>query len=248
MIAGRSELREAYRDDTIARQYVEQRFVEPLGAMLHARQVRALNRLIREERPREILEIAPGPGRLTAAVSAAMASHRVIVESSAQMLAEAKRRLAPGPCRWHLVQGDAFHLPLRATFDLVYVFRLIRHFQARERAELYRQIAGVLRPGGALMFDAINEVVSAPIRAGARPGEFEHYDALMRPDALASELLESGLELHSLEGVQHRYPVLARLQTLVAPRVRPLARLAIELTDRFGGGPPLEWIVTCRRR
>lgn len=248
MITGPTAVRDAYRDDIIARQYVGERFAQPLGAMLHARQVRALNRLIREERPRDILEIAPGPGRLTAAVAGAVPCRRVIVESSAQMLAEAQRRLAHGADCWHLVQGDAFHLPLGATFDLVYVFRLIRHFHARERRELYRQIVRVLRPGGALMFDAVNEAVSAPIRACARPGEFEHYDALMRPDVLASELLDSGLELRSLEGVQHRYPVLARLQTLVAPRLRPLARVAIELTDRFGGGPPLEWIVTCRRK
>ena len=73
-------------------------------------------------------------------------------------------------------------------------------------------------------------------------------DALMRPDVLEMELAESGLELVSLEGVQRRYPALARIQTLVAPRSRQMARLAIELVDRFGGGAPLEWIVTCRRR
>jgi hypothetical protein len=50
----------------------------------------------------------------------------------------------------------------------------------------------------------------------------------------------------SLCGVQHHYPALMRIQTMVAPRSRPLARLMMRLVDRLGG-EPLEWVVTCRR-
>ncbi|OLC50441.1 MAG: hypothetical protein AUI64_03270 [Acidobacteria bacterium 13_1_40CM_2_64_6] len=250
MISGHAAIRDAYRDETVAREYVDTRFREPLGAMLHARQVGALKRIIRARRPRRILEIAPGPGRLTVDVSSSISPHTalpVLVEASAQMLAEARRRLA-GSGGWRALQGDAFNLPFGPAFELVYVFRLIRHFRSSERVALYRQIAQVLRPGGLLVFDAINETVSAPIRANAQAGEYEHFDALTRPDVLEAELGEAGLELVSLEGVQHSYPALARIQILVAPRSRLLARLAIELTDRVRGGPPLEWIVTCRRR
>jgi hypothetical protein len=35
MIRGVSELREAYRSTEVARSYVDQRFREPLGALLH---------------------------------------------------------------------------------------------------------------------------------------------------------------------------------------------------------------------
>jgi hypothetical protein len=112
---------------------------------------------------------------------------------------------------------------------------------------LYGQAARLLRPGGVLVFDAVNEVVSAPIRAAARPGEYEHYDALLRPDALRAELKAAGFETLSLRGVQHRYSLLSQLQVLVAPRSRGIARAAMEIVDRAGGGEPLEWIVTCRR-
>jgi SAM-dependent methyltransferase len=247
MISGRAEIREAYRNEAVARQYVEARFREPLGAMLHARQVAALTRIIRAQRPRRVLEIAPGPGRLTVDVAPAVEGQTVLVEASAEMLGEARRRLAGVVRRPDLLQGDAFHLPFGRAFDLVYSFRLIRHFVASERAGLYREIARVLRPGGMLVFDAINEAVSAPLRANARPGEYEHFDALTRPDVLAAELQHAGLELLSLEGVQRNYPALSRIQTLIAPRSRPVARIAIEITDRLGGAP-LEWIVTCRRR
>ena len=246
MISGRAELRDAYRDEVVARQYVDTRFREPLGAMLHARQVDALTRLIDATRPRRVLEIAPGPGRLTVDIAQAINGQTVLLEASAQMLGEARRRLAGIVRPPDLLQGDAFHLPFGRAFDLVYSFRLIRHFMAPERARLYCEIARVLRPGGYLVFDAINEAVSAPLRAHARPGEYEHYDALTRPDVLEEELRYADLQLVSLEGVQRNYPALSRIQTLVAPRSRAVARMAIELTDRLGGAP-LEWIVTCRR-
>jgi ubiquinone/menaquinone biosynthesis C-methylase UbiE len=250
VINGRKAIRDAYRDETVAREYVDNRFREPLGAMLHARQVAAIRRLMEQKRPSRVLEIAPGPGRLTVDVSRGIdgfITMPVLVEASAQMLAEARRRLSRTQLRWRTLQGDAFSLPFTDAFDLVYVFRLIRHFRAAERAQLYRQIAKVLRPGGLLAFDAINEIVSAPLRANA-PDEYRHYDALMRPDVLEAELAEAGLEIVSLEGVQRSYPALARIQTLMAPRSRRVARLAIELVDRFSGGAPLEWIVTCRHR
>jgi SAM-dependent methyltransferase len=250
VINGHKAIRDAYRDETVAREYVDNRFREPLGALLHTRQVAAIRRLIEQKRPSRVLEIAPGPGRLTVDVSRGIdgfLTMPVLVEASAQMLAEARRRLAHTELRWRTLQGDAFSLPFASAFDLVYVFRLIRHFRADERAQLYAQIAKVLRPGGRLVFDAVNEMVSAPLRANA-PDEYKHYDALMRPDVLEAELADSGFEIVSLEGVQRSYPVLARIQTLVAPRSRALARAAIELVDRFGSGAPLEWIVTCRRR
>src|SRR5262245_6306968 len=249
MSSGHIGIRNAYRDERVAREYVDARFVEPLGALLHARQVEAVCQAIERRNVRRVLEIAPGPGRLTVDVMPAVQRQgavAVLVEASAPMLAEAHLRLGdPGCCR--LLQGDAFNLPLAPVFDLVYVFRLIRHFQAAERGAIYRQIAKVLKPGGTLIFDAVNETVSAPLRANA-PGEYKHYDALTRPDIIQRELADAGLELVSLQGVQHRYSALARLQTLVAPRSRVLARAAMEVTDRLAGGAPLEWIVTCRLR
>ena len=55
MIVGRTAIRDAYRDETVARRYVDERFREPLGAMLHQRQARALKRL-RWERERAALQ------------------------------------------------------------------------------------------------------------------------------------------------------------------------------------------------
>jgi ubiquinone/menaquinone biosynthesis C-methylase UbiE len=245
VISGHAELREAYRDETVARTYVENRFVEPIGALLHDRQLEAVLRVIDRERPQRILELAPGPARLTLDVARRSRTHGVMVDASGEMLAEAKRRLADDADRWRAVQGDAFALPVSGCVDLVYTFRLIRHFEAADRQRLYREIARVLRPGGLLVFDAVNARVSERLRATA-PSAHRHYDALLTPDALREELTSAGLTLLELQGVQHRYSLLHSLQVLVAPRSRRIARFLIDRIDALGG-EPLEWVAICRR-
>jgi SAM-dependent methyltransferase len=247
MIRSPEAIREAYRDVDVAEGYIDQRFRQPLGAFLHARQVRFLKRLLAKQRPGRVLEIAPGPARLTSAVTSHLPRGTTILDASAQMLAQARKRLS-GTTAWEgrFIQGDAFRLPFRSEFDVVYTFRFIRHFDAESRQSLYAQIVNVLRPGGLLVFDVVNEAVSGPLRERALPGEYRHYDALLRPAGLAAELTQAGLELISLDGVQRRYELLSRLQSFVAPVSPLLARGAIEVVDRLGG-EPLEWIATCRR-
>lgn len=247
MLRGSCAIREAYRDSQVACRYFEERFSQPLGALLHARQARTLQRIIREAHPRRVLEIAPGPARLTREVAGLNGFSGVALDSSAPMIAEARRqmtRLPGGP--WRFIQGDAFMLPFRAEFDVVFSFRLIRHFDDRDRQRIYEGIRRVLKPGGVLVFDVVNEVVSAPLRR-ANPHEYHHFDALLRPGPLRAELHEAGLHLAALEGVQHQFALLAKLQVLVAPRSRRLARFAMEMIDRMGRGEPLEWIAICRR-
>lgn len=240
------EIRAAYRDARVAEEYVDRRFREPLGALLHARQVAAIRRVLPEGAHARILEIAPGPARVTVDIAPYLPAGGTAVDASLQMLSEARRRLQVPPAQqWRFVQGDAFQLPLVGLFDLVYSFRLIRHFGDDDRRRLYTELHRILRPGGLLVFDAVNELVSAPLRA-QHPDEYQHFDALVRPDGLYSELTAAGFEVQQLEGVQHRFGWLSRLQTLVAPRSRSLARSLMEIADRTGG-EPLEWIVTCRR-
>ena len=245
MIKGEPQIREAYRDETVARDYIDERFREPLGALLHARQVGMLQEVLRAQRPARVLELAPGPARVTRDLASDLGPLAVLVDASAQMLAQAQARLS-GVRSCRVVQGDAFQLPLGAAFDLAYSLRLIRHFELHDRQRLYRELARVLKPSGLLVFDAINERVAGPIRDRAEPGAHRHYDALLRPEQLRAELDHCGFELVELRGVQHRYEWLSRMQTLVAPRSRTLARMAMEVLDRTGG-EPLEWLVVCRR-
>jgi SAM-dependent methyltransferase len=247
VIQGHSGIRDAYRDEKVARDYIQERFRRPLGSLLHDRQLGAIRRVIDSQQPKRVLEIAPGPARLTMDVARILPTSGVAVDASLQMLKEAAPRVRSVTVRpWLLMQGDAFRLPLAGPFDFVYTFRLIRHFERADRIRLYQEVARVLRPGGVLVFDAINEEVSAPLRA-ALPPELRHYDALLTPATLREELEAAGFGAIELTGVQHRYPLLFKLDILLSPRSRMLSRLALELVDRAPGGKPLEWVVTCRR-
>jgi len=247
VFAGPERIRDAYRDAGVARQYVHNRFEQPLGRLLHRRQVRTITELLAARRPHDVLEIAPGPARVTADVAAAWPAGGTIVDASAQMLEEARRRLASFAGRWRLIQGDAFNLPLEARFDFAYSFRLIRHFGDEDRARLYAQIGRVITPGGLFVFDAVNAVAAESIRRRARPGAYRHYDALLDRRALVAELDAAGFDLVALHGVQHRFSWMYPVQVLVAPRAPRLATTAMALIDQCGG-EPLEWIVVCRRR
>lgn len=240
------EIRDAYRDDGVARDYVAGRFREPLGALLHDRQVNTVRRLLADLAPQRVLELAPGPARLTTDLAGHFSGRIVAVDASFQMLSEARRRLTASGGRANFVQGDAFQLPIRGPFDLAYSFRLIRHFADGDRIRLYRELHRVIRPGGVLVFDAVNAVVSAPLRA-ASPDAYKHYDALLHPAQVEQELRDAGFEVTGLDGVQHRYGMQSALQIYLAPRSRPLARMLMEAVENTGG-EPLEWIVTCRRR
>jgi len=246
MIEGHQEIRDAYRDTDVARQYVARRFEEPLGALLHARQIDRMREVARSIQVRQVLEIAPGPARLTADLAQSIRAG-VLLDASAQMLAEARARLREGGNdRWRLIQGDAFQLPFSNAFDLVYSFRLIRHFDDADRARLYASIARVLRPGGLLVFDAVNEAVARRVRERAG-NSCAHFDALVTPGQIRDELTQAGFRLVQIDGVQRHYSALYQLQVLIAPRSRRLARAAMEVVDRLPGGAPLEWIVTCQR-
>lgn len=246
MITGKTDIREAYRDERVAREYIDQRFREPIGALLHDRQAAMVKRLVGTLQPSAILEIAPGPARLTVELASVFRGNGVVLDASAQMLGLARERMAASGHRtWGYVHGDAFQLPFNKCFDLVVMFRLIRHFDETARTRLYAEIKRVLHPRGVLVFDAVNRRAQAAFRA-RYPEQFTHFDALLMPDEIRDELSRSGFGEIQLAGVQQRYALLHRLQVLVAPRSRALARAAMEVVDRAGGGEPSEWVVTCR--
>jgi SAM-dependent methyltransferase len=245
VIEGRREIERAYQDETVARTYIEQRFAFPLGALLHQHQRSALRRLIRDVQPRTVLEIAPGPARLTVELRSAFDGHGVVLDASAEMLAEARHRLRSA--HWHFVRGNAFALPFAATFDLVYSFRLIRHFDTPDRVRLYEQVRRVLQPGGWLMFDAVNRQVAAPIRARA-VDDHQHFDALLSAHELQQELTAAGFDRIHMFAVHRRFPLLHWCQLFIGPRSRQLTGLVLQALDKVPGGAPLEWIVTCQSR
>ncbi|MHB8974342.1 MAG: class I SAM-dependent methyltransferase [Pirellulaceae bacterium] len=242
VISSEDNIGEAYRDQIVAKEYVERRFDSELNRLLHDRQVRAVRSILDAARPRRSLEIAPGPGRITRDLDPP--DELVCLELNDGMIAEG-RKACRESVQW--VQGSAFELPFAQEFDFVYTFRFLRHFHREDRERLYTQIRKVLRPNGSLVIDAVNEQVSEPLRR-ANPEDYPIYDKLYRTEQeLRTELAGAGFEVLQLEPVQRWFPLQYRAQVLLGPRSRWLCRLAIQTLERLRRGPALEWIVTCRR-
>lgn len=240
-ISDEAGIKASYRGETVAGEYVERRFASELHRLLHERQVAAIQRALDREKPKRILEIAPGPGRLTRAVRPSGAL--VCLEYNEGMI-EQGRAACNGKANW--VRGDGFRLPFGPVFDLVYSFRFVRHFQLTDRRRLYEQIRQVLNPGGCFIMDAVNEVQSRPLRQ-AHPEDYPIYDELYHRDDLCAELHEAGLEVKELESVQKWYRWQYRSQVFLGPRSSWLNRLIVRGLERLPRRDGLEWIVTCRR-
>jgi SAM-dependent methyltransferase len=240
------EIRAAYSRDDTAEDYIDRRFTSAWGSVMHAGQLKVINDVIRAHGVKRVLEIAPGPARLSREVTGFEKGY--LCEFNDSMVQVARRRIAGRPAPWRIVRGDAFHLPFgtAAHLDLVYTFRFIRHFEAPEREAIYRQIRSVLKPGGLLIFDAVNVRVGLPSRQ--RDGLEHHplYDEFYEPGALQEELTRHGFTPLSLTDVIRHMRVQQWIQVLVGPRSSGLARQLIALLERVPGDP-LEWVVVCRK-
>ncbi len=237
----KEEIQHYYRGSAVAEGYVRERFTSELHRLLHERQVAAVRRASDILRPRRILEIAPGPGRVTADVSPA--GKLVCLEYNEGMITVG-RATCDGRAVW--VRGDGFELPFSRSFDLVYSFRFIRHFHAEERRKFYAEVRRVLEPGGWFVMDAVNESVSRPLREAA-PNEYPVYDKLYGREELEAELRTAGLEPREITPVQKFFHWQHSSQVWLGPRANWLNRIVIRLLERLPHNQGLEWIIASSR-
>jgi ubiquinone/menaquinone biosynthesis C-methylase UbiE len=188
-----------------------------------------------------VLEIAPGPGRVTRDIQPT--GRLVCLEYNEGMIA-AGRAVCGDKAEW--VQGNAFALPFTELFDFVYSFRFIRHFRRADRERLYAQVRRVLRPGGYFVMDAVNARVSRPLRE-ADPDQYPIYDKLYCLPELCDELTDAGLKPLGVEPVQKFFRWQYRSQVLLGPRADWLNWFLIRALESLPAREGLEWIVTCRR-
>jgi len=243
MLTTESELQTAYGGSSVATNYVAARFCGELNRLLHDRQVNAVNRLIHQGRPRRVLEIAPGPGRITRDLSPV--EHLVCLEFNCGMIEQGRAATALHR-RASWVRGNGFQLPFANNFDLVVCFRFIRHFHDADRRRLYAEIRRVLNPHGLLIMDGVNERTSRTLRSN-RPAEYPVYDKLYDAMELHSELGAAGLEVLERDPVQKFYRLQYLSQVMLGPRANWANRWAIRGLEWLPGRDGLEWIVTCRR-
>lgn len=116
-------------------------------------------------------------------VLAEKAERIVGLDSSAGMLAEARRRL---PARAELLRGDALDPPatLHGTFDVVTCFGAFGHVRPHDEPRLVEAVGRLLKPGGRFVFATTDPARGRPLgRALARlfNGAMHLRNALWRP-------------------------------------------------------------------
>jgi ubiquinone/menaquinone biosynthesis C-methylase UbiE len=244
-IRSKGGLQEFYDDPQVVGTYLR-RVAPPIGAVLHRRQVAFLNEMIARLAPKRVLEVAPGPARVSTEVTPVPVA--VGMDWSPNMLAEAQRRTrAAERTHWSFVRGDAFALPFAtASFDLAYSLRFVRRFETAGRARLYAELRRVLRPGGHLVLDAQNRLVAGPHRVGR--DDYPVYDELWLREELVAELDAAGFAPRRLEGIMRRFTWQRRAQRLQRFGLARLARLLIGALEWTPDGNPSTWMVLCERK
>lgn len=237
-----TDIQAYYRDPAVVREYIERRTAQPLNGLLHRRQARFINAVIAERRPSCILEVAPGPARLTAELD--FRGQGVGVDGSAEMLAVAHQRLRGLGRDWLFVHGDAFALPVAdRSVDLAFAVRFVRRFQDDNRRRLYAEIRRTLRPRGVLILDAQNRAVALPHRERKGLDSYPVYDALYDREELVGEIEAAGFRVLRLEGILGHFAIQSRLNRLRHRRLDALARGLIGLVERWPSQAPSTWMV-----
>ena len=94
---------------------------------------------------RNVLELGVGTGETAERVLARHPGARLTgIDASPQMLVEARKRLPHADLRLARLEDQ---LP-NGPFDLVVSVLVVHHLAASEKRDLFRRVAGVLRPGG----------------------------------------------------------------------------------------------------
>lgn len=135
--------------------------------------------------PARILELGTGTGLFAAMLAVAHpAAELVLLDASAEMLAQAEDRLGHDP-RCTLVQ-QAFEAPLpEGPFDAVVSALAIHHLEDDAKRDLYRRAAATLAPGGVF--------VNAEQVAGATPWVSDYQQARWREEAFDAGVSEADM-------------------------------------------------------
>jgi ubiquinone/menaquinone biosynthesis C-methylase UbiE len=239
-------LKEFYDDPQVVATYLEKRIAEPLGSVLHERQVAFLQQAITRLSVERVLDLAPGPARLSAELM--LPGLAVALDASWNMLRAARHRAVARNARWQLAQGDAYQLPFAtASFDLVYSVRFIRRFDRPRREALYAEIKRVLKPHGCFIMDAQNRTVALPHRMARGLEKYPVYDELFLHHELIGELEENGFQVNQLEGIMRRFPLQFQLSRLRHLRLSGPARWLIRALECTNARNPSTWMVLCQK-
>jgi len=198
-VRGEHQLKRRWNHPVTAKSYFEDRFSHPVWEWLHKKEAQLLNKFLKEIKAQKVLALATGPARLAREVT--NFHQGWAVDYSEEMLKVARRVLTERNHLWTVQKEDAFALSFTdGFFDIVFTHRFLRHFEPQDRRRLYKEIKRVLKPGGYLVFEALNKKMDPylfrPEYTGAADKSL--YDELYDPETLKQELKANGFRLVKL--------------------------------------------------
>lgn len=236
------ELQKYYQDQRVVDEYLRRRTAQPLNNLLHRSQVGFLNSVLRDHKPARVLEIAPGPARLTAELD--FGGSVVAMDYSPAMLRTARARLRERGRGWSVLRGDAFTLPFApGSFDMVFTLKFVRHFQPEDRQRLYREIRRVLRPGGFFVLDGQNRAISLPHREKKGLERYPIYDVLYDRDEMIREFEAADFRVLRVDGMVNHFALQQQLNRLRRVGLAAVASALIRAAEYVPTRNPSTWMV-----
>ena len=141
------------------------------GRKLEEPRLAAVYALAAVERGARVLDLGSGRGELSYAFAAAGA-HVTALDYSADAIALARTTLGELPAQF--VCADASTFEDAVGYDVAVAAMLVEHFAPDELAQLYRNVAAMLRPGGSLIVHASTHLRTPAAHRQLLGEAFEH--------------------------------------------------------------------------
>jgi SAM-dependent methyltransferase len=240
------EVGDYYKKESVVKEYIEKRFTDPLNILEHKKQVKLVNKIIRDTYSSTVLEFAPGPARLTAELKI---EGGVSYDLSNNMLRLARKRMRKTGRKWSFKQGNIFDLKLNGRYDLIFSIRFFLHFKKYEREKLYLQVKKFLKKDGYLVIEVMNRNTVLPLRNLVGKNKYFVYDKLYTKHEFIHEMEINGFKVLML------YPILTSfwIQVLLSRpfiflKMRTIATWLIFFLEKNKSKDPYEWVALCQKK
>ena len=208
LVKGHAALKAYYQRQDVADNYSDDRFSEyPQNCFdLMERQTVSvlLEHFLRSKPDAELLDLASGSGRILQELL--QFGHCTAGDASPAMLSVLRNRFDTNDLvvrELDLLSGE-----IDGQYDVITIFRFIRHYEYSVRKTLWARLRAALKPDGLLLFDVPNARFEIPHRRKNGWGKYHIYDIFWTRAAIEQELKNNGFRLAALVPVgQGLYPM-----------------------------------------